>query len=77
MELIFLIVTQFGGGSHCLNFDKFRDTAPFRNKASFRDTAPFRDTATFRDTVSFCNTYFFKVGQVEVRVQCVSQLIQN
>ena len=43
-------------------FDIFRDTA------SFRDTAPFRDTASLCDTVSFCNRYFFKVGQVEVRV---------
>ena len=65
---MFLIVTQFGGGSHCLNFDKFRDTALFRGTASFRDTAPFRDTASLCDTVSFCNRYFFKVGQVEVRV---------
>ena len=59
---MFLIVTQFGGGSHCLNFDKFRDTAPFRG------TASYRDTASLCDTVSFCNRYFFKVWQVEVRV---------
>ena len=26
----FLYFTQFGGGSHCLNFDKFRETAPFK-----------------------------------------------
>ena len=28
-EWLFLCFTQFGDSSHCLNLDKFRDTAPF------------------------------------------------
>ena len=27
---VILCFTQFGGGSHCLNFVEFRDTAPLR-----------------------------------------------
>ena len=28
----FLCFTQFGGGQHCFNFDKFHDTAPLQKK---------------------------------------------
>ena len=28
----FLCFTQFGGSSYCLNFDKFRNTAPLKSK---------------------------------------------
>ena len=57
----YVSLSQFGSGSHCLNFDRFCYTAPL-NFDRFRDTAPlnfdrFRDTPTlnfdrFRDTAT-------------------------
>ena len=35
-EQLFLCFTQFGGGQHCFNFDKFHDTAPLQKKKKER-----------------------------------------
>ena len=44
---MFLSATQFGRSSHCLNFDKSRDTVPLQMQCSDTNYGVLHDVVTF------------------------------
>ena len=52
-ERLFSSFTQFGGSFHCLNFDKFRDTAPLSNNWTISPSLWFRNKVGFHYVHNF------------------------